>query len=175
MPKATSANPESNTMVSGCPGTQRGTCAWNEDRAHEKWAMPARINSAPSATRAVCCNRTCDKWRLDDLFTPQRIHACIQGVWIEPKVSSTKLRTLTLAQFPDAEPGGVAARAANYKHLTLTPIGVKLVFEKYQILPGVAGAPSFVAPWASLATVIRPSIVARSLGGSVGGPGPHIS
>lgn len=93
-------------------------------------------------------------------------------LWMPGVDWSTALRDIALLTF--APHPGLAPIPANYKHQTVTPGGIKVVFEPFQILPGVAGAPSFVATWDRIESLVRPSIVARSFGGDPGGPGPHI-
>jgi hypothetical protein len=68
---------------------------------------------------------------------------------------------------------GLAPTAFNYKHQALTPSGVRVVFDPYQVAPGAAGAPHVLAQWAKIEAYIRPSIIARAAFGDPGGPGPH--
>lgn len=93
-------------------------------------------------------------------------------LWMPGTDWPTALRDIALFTFP---PGpGLAPTMDNFKHQTVTPGGIKVVFEPFQVLPGVAGAPSFVATWDRIESLVRPSIVARSFGGDPGGPGPHL-
>lgn len=85
------------------------------------------------------------------------------------------IQELATVEFPSATAAGLEPTVENYQHLTVTPTGIKVVFKPFQILPGAAGAPEFVATWADVASVVRPSVVARSIAGSPGGPGPHLS
>lgn len=95
-----------------------------------------------------------------------------EDLWMPGVDWVTALRNIALFTF---EPGpGLAPTPANFKHQTVTPAGVKVVFEPFQVLPGAAGAPSFVATWDRIESLVRPSIVARSFGGDPGGPGPHM-
>lgn len=93
-------------------------------------------------------------------------------LWMPGVDWPTALRNIALMTFA---PGpGLAPVPDNYKHQTVTPSGIKVVFEPFQVLPGAAGAPSFTASWDRIEALVRPSIAARSFGGDAGGPGPHI-
>lgn len=103
---------------------------------------------------------------LDRLLAPSELFMPA-STWLN------RLHVLALAHFPGATAAGVAAAERNFRHLSISPTGLTVAFKPFQIGPGAMGAPTFAATWAELSSVIRPSIVARSVGGSPGGPGPH--
>lgn len=79
-----------------------------------------------------------------------------------------EIALLSIAPGPGLDP-----TPENYKHLTVTPDGIKVVFDAFQVAPGAAGAVSFVASWDRIEAEVRPSIAARSAFHNPGGPGPH--
>lgn len=95
-----------------------------------------------------------------------------EDLWMPGVDWATALRNIALLTF-DAGPG-LAPTPMNFRHQTITPDGIKVVFEAFQVAPGAAGAPSFVATWDRIESLVRPSIVARAFGGDPGGPGPHV-
>jgi peptidoglycan hydrolase-like protein with peptidoglycan-binding domain len=69
----------------------------------------------------------------------------------------------------------VSPTRANFSKVALTPDGVNLYLLPEQVgLPLAAGVQTYFCPWVKIESVIRPSVLARSLGGSAGGSGPHV-
>ena len=52
---------------------------------------------------------------------------------------------------------GLAADAANFRHLAVTATGVVLRFDKYQVAPGTAGTPWVDLPWSAIASLVDPA------------------
>jgi Putative peptidoglycan binding domain len=69
----------------------------------------------------------------------------------------------------------VAAIPRNFSRVAITPSGLNLYLYPDQVgLPLAAGVQTIFCPWVRIESVVRPSIIARSRGGSAGGPGPHV-
>ena len=49
---------------------------------------------------------------------------------------------------------GLAADAANFRHLAVTASGLVLRFDAYQVAPGVAGTPWVDLPWSAVASLV---------------------
>lgn len=94
-----------------------------------------------------------------------------QDLWMPDTNWLERLRDIALLSI-DPSPG-LEPVLENYKHQTVTPGGIKVVFDPYQVGPGAAGAVSFIASWDRIESEARPSIVARSAFHDPGGPGPH--
>ncbi len=94
-----------------------------------------------------------------------------QDLWMPGTDWLERLRGIALLSI---DPGpGLDPVLENYKHQTVTPSGIKVVFDPYQVAPGAAGAVEFMATWDRIESEVRPSIVARSAFHNPGGPGPH--
>ena len=63
------------------------------------------------------------------------------------------LGDLTVASMLDP---GTAPRASNFSAYALTPWGLRITFQDYQVAPYAAGTPTLTLPYASLARVARP-------------------
>ncbi len=69
----------------------------------------------------------------------------------------------------------VPANPRNFSRVGVTTSGLNLYLYPDQIgLPLAAGIQTIFCPWVRIESVVRPSIIARSTGGSDGGPGPHV-
>jgi Putative peptidoglycan binding domain len=69
----------------------------------------------------------------------------------------------------------VAATPRNFSRVAITPSGLNVYLHADQVgLPLAAGVQTIFCPWVRIESVVRPSIIARSTGGSAGGPGPHV-
>lgn len=69
----------------------------------------------------------------------------------------------------------VAATPRNFSRVAITTGGLNLYLYPDQVgLPLAAGIQTILCPWVRIESVVRPSIIARSTGGSSGGPGPHV-
>jgi Putative peptidoglycan binding domain len=69
----------------------------------------------------------------------------------------------------------VAPTPRNFARVAITPSGLNLYLHADQVgLPLAAGVQTIFCPWVRIESVVRPSIIARSTGGSAGGPGPHV-
>lgn len=81
------------------------------------------------------------------------------------------LRNIVLFTFPPTS--GNAAVEENYRQVTLTPDGLRVLLYPEQVdLPFAAGPQQVLAQWAKIEGVVRPSILARAAGHDPGGPGP---
>jgi hypothetical protein len=78
--------------------------------------------------------------------------------------------------FHDFDPASVAPpTSSNYSRVAVTPNGLNLYMYPDQLgLPLAAGVQTIFCPWVRIESVVRPSIIARSVGGSPGGPGPAV-
>ena len=54
-------------------------------------------------------------------------------------------------------PDGLAVEVANFENLALSEDGVILLFDRYQVGPGVLGAPRVVVPWSEIGVFIDPN------------------
>lgn len=54
-------------------------------------------------------------------------------------------------------PDGLAVEAANFEKLALSEDGIILLFDRYQVGPGVLGAPRVTVPWSEIGVFIDPN------------------
>ncbi len=87
---------------------------------------------------------------------------------------ATTLRGVVLLHGFD--PADVApATSANFSRVAIAPGGLNLYLYPDQVgLPLAAGVQTISCPWVRIESVVRPSIIARAMGGNAGGPGPHV-
>jgi hypothetical protein len=86
----------------------------------------------------------------------------------------TVLRNIALLNGYDAAQVDLPT-VANYSKVAVGHSGLKLFLYPEQVgLPFAAPVQSILCQWAKVESVVRPSIIARALGGSDGGPGPHV-
>lgn len=52
-------------------------------------------------------------------------------------------------------PPGIVATAENYRHWNITPTGLVITFEHYQVGPYSDGTPRFTVPWSVLGKILR--------------------
>jgi hypothetical protein len=69
----------------------------------------------------------------------------------------------------------VSATRRNFANVAIGLNGLNLYLYPDQVgLPLAAGIQTIFCPWVRIESVVRPSIIARAIGGSAGGPGPHV-
>ncbi len=79
--------------------------------------------------------------------------------WLEAlsRASRSVLRrTLGPLTVPEMLDPGTTPRASNFSAFALTPWGLRLTFQDYQVAPYAAGTPTVTLPYASLDAVARP-------------------
>ncbi|MDP7599589.1 MAG: RsiV family protein [Acidimicrobiales bacterium] len=54
-------------------------------------------------------------------------------------------------------PDGLAVEESNFEHLALSAEGVVLLFDRYQVGPGVLGAPRVTVPWSEIGEFVDPN------------------
>jgi len=90
--------------------------------------------------------------RLADLFAPG-------AAWLEVLSRSSRselTRTLGTLTVPSMLDPGTSPRATNFSAWALTPWGLRLTFQDYQVAPYAAGTPSVTIPYAAVARVASP-------------------
>ena len=68
-----------------------------------------------------------------------------------------ELQTRSDMMFPDFATSGAAALQENYQVWAVTPQGLLVVFQQYQVAPYAAGAQSVLLPYDSLAGQLDPA------------------